>query len=95
MVFPHFAMRIKLFYVISVSECKCLVVTVEAPTTPAPPRLSYNMAVKLVNLGEGFKAPAPGSKGYDVLANTITSGFHGVLAKVPGFHKLQIEEFTE
>lgn len=60
-------------------------------TTPAPPRLGYNVAVKLTNLGENFALPATGSADYDNLVDTVQSGFKPVLGKVPGFSQLRLE----
>jgi hypothetical protein len=64
-------------------------------STAAPPRLSYNVEVKLVNLGENFQIPKPGSTEFDILANTVSSGFSGALGKLPGFYKLHVNQFQE
>lgn len=60
-----------------------------------PPRIGYNVAVKLVKLGENFNAPTPGSAEFDTLANTISSGFNRVLIKIPGFYKMSVKEFQQ
>lgn len=64
------------------------------PTPPPPPKLFYNLKVKLVNLGENFKAPSPGSPDFDNLSNEVGTSFEKVLAKVPGFNKIEVDEFT-
>jgi hypothetical protein len=64
-------------------------------STAAPPRLSYNVEVKLVNLGENFQIPKPGSPEFDILSNTVSSGFGGALGKLPGFYKLHVNQFQE
>ena len=64
-------------------------------TTPAPPRLFYNLQVKLVNLGENFKIPPPGTSDFDTLSNQIGNNFEGILGNVPGFHKIEVNDLTE
>jgi hypothetical protein len=64
-------------------------------STAAPPRLSYNVEVKLMNLGENFQIPKPGTSEFDILANTVSSGFSGALGKLPGFYKLHVNKFQE
>lgn len=64
-------------------------------TTPAPPRLFYDVEVKLVNLGEGFKAPLPGSPDFEDVSNTITENFEPSLVKLPGYYKLRLDEIRK
>jgi len=64
-------------------------------STASPLRLSYNVEVKLVNLGENFQIPTSGSPEFDILANTVSSGFSGALGKLPGFYKLHVTQFQE
>lgn len=64
-------------------------------TTPAPPRLAYNVKVKLTNLGVNFQTPKRGSPDFDTLANTVGTGFSHVLSKTPGFHNLEVDDFVE
>ena len=64
-------------------------------TTAAPPRLSYDVEVKLVQIGENFQIPSPGTPDFDTLANTVSSGFGSALGKVPGFYKLNVNQFQE
>ncbi|KAI5708966.1 hypothetical protein M8J76_007174 [Diaphorina citri] len=63
-------------------------------SAPTPPRLQYNVEVKLVKLGENFEVPAPGSQDFSILANTVSNGFTKALAKLPGFHKMSVYDFT-
>lgn len=53
------------------------------------------MAVKLVQLGQNFKAPAPGTTDFDLLANTISDGFNRALNKIPGFYKVSVRDFEQ
>jgi len=65
------------------------------PTTPAPSRLAYSVAVKLMNLAESFDAPQRGTPEFDNLATTITDSFSGVLSDIPGYHKVDILNFQK
>ena len=64
-------------------------------TTPAPPRLYYDVEVRLVNLGDGFKVPLPESEDFDHLSNMIENSFSPPLEKVPGFHKVELSELKK
>jgi len=64
-------------------------------TTPAPPRFAYSVQVKLANLGEKFQTPRRGSQDFENLANSVEGGFSKLLSKTPGFHSLDVMEFTE
>lgn len=64
-------------------------------TTPAPPRLFYEVEVKLVNLGAGFKAPEYGSQDFDDISNKISSSFSPALEKVPGYHGLRVDNLRK
>lgn len=67
----------------------------EDMTTPAPPRLHYNVEVKLVNLGDGFTAPVPGSSDFEVISNTISDSFSPVLEKLPGYYQIRLNELQK
>lgn len=68
----------------------------EIVSTPRPlPKLRYNVAVKLANLGENYEPPQRGSQDFETLSNQIVSSFKGVLTSVPGFSKLRVSEFTK
>lgn len=65
----------------------------EEPTTPPPPpHVNYNIEIKLVNLGENYKAPRPNTDDFDILSNTISSGLKN---KISGFRNLKIIEFKQ
>lgn len=64
-------------------------------TTPAPSRLAYAVAMKLIKLADGFEAPKKGSQEYEDLSNTIQSTFNGVLGDIPGYYKLDEIGFTK
>lgn len=59
------------------------------------PKLTYNVEVKLLNVGENFHAPETGSADFDILANTVTAPFKKKLSKFPGFQKLDVVDFTQ
>lgn len=67
----------------------------EAATTTTAPKAAFNVAVKLVKLGENFVVPPAGSPDFDILANTVTSGFKKTLTKLPEFYKISIDEFAQ
>lgn len=58
-------------------------------------KLSYNVEVKLLNVGENFHAPQPGSADFDNLANTVASNFRKKFTKFPGFHKMDVTQFFQ
>ena len=64
-------------------------------SSSSPLRLSYNVEVKMVNLGENFQIPTCGSPEFDILANTVSNGFSGALGELPGFYKLHVTQFQE
>lgn len=59
------------------------------------PTLQYNVEIKLLNVGENFHAPAPGTPDFDILANTVSAGFKKKLSKFPGFQKLNVLQFAQ
>jgi len=67
----------------------------EAATTTTAPKAAFNVAVKLVKLGENFIVPPAGSPDFDNLANTVTSGFKKTLTNLPEFHKISVDEFAQ
>lgn len=64
-------------------------------TTPTPNRLVYAIAVKLKNLAENFDAPARGTPEFEVLSNTISDSFQGVLNNIPGYYKIDVTGFEK
>lgn len=64
-------------------------------TTPAPPRLFYDVDVRLVNLGDGYKTPIAGSPDFEDISNTISGSFSPALQKIPGFHDLRLSELQK
>jgi len=67
----------------------------ELATTTIAPKAAYNVAIKLVKLGENFVVPPAGSPDFDALANTVTSGFKKTLTKLPEFYKISVDEFSQ
>jgi len=67
----------------------------ELATTTTAPKAAYNVAIKLVKLGENFVVPPAGSPDFDALANTVTSGFKKTLTKLPEFYKISVDEFSQ
>lgn len=67
----------------------------ESATTTTAPKAAFNIAIKLVKLGENFVVPPAGSPDFDTLANTVTSGFKKTLTKLPEFYKISVDEFAQ
>jgi len=68
---------------------------IEDQTTPAPPRLHYDIEVKLVNLGDGFMAPPPNSPDFEVISNRISESFGPVFEKLPGYYQVRLNELRK
>lgn len=64
-------------------------------TTPEPPGLDYNLEFKIVDLGENFAAPKPGTQGYEDLSNSISDSFEPLFKKIPGYKRIVIEDLKE
>ncbi|KAI8037514.1 hypothetical protein M5D96_009666 [Drosophila gunungcola] len=64
-------------------------------STPAPNRLVYAVAVKLMNLAESFEAPKPGTVEFNNLAATISDSFNGILSPLTGYYKTEILGFEK
>lgn len=64
-------------------------------TTPAPNRLVYAFAVKLMNLAQGFEAPHKGTSEFNSLAENLGGSFKGVLEKIPGFNNVEVVSFDK
>lgn len=64
----------------------------DSMTTTEAPGLGYNVEVKLVQLGENYKAPTKGSVQYDDLSNSITENFKPVFDKLTGFRRINVED---
>lgn len=68
----------------------------EVPTTtPEPPGLAYNLEFKIVDLGENFVAPKPGTQGYDDLTNSISDNFEPLFKKIPGYKRIVVDDLKE
>lgn len=67
----------------------------ELPSSTTAPKAAFNVAVKLVKLGENFVVPAHGSADFDSLANTVTTGFKKTLTKLPEFYRISVDEFAQ
>ncbi|XP_015589186.1 uncharacterized protein LOC107264912 isoform X5 [Cephus cinctus] len=62
----------------------------------APPRLFYEVEVKLVNLGDGFQTPAPESPDFQEISNTIANSFGPSLSnKLPGYYGLELNKLEK
>lgn len=53
------------------------------------------MKVKIVELGENFKAPKPGTLEYEELSNTITDNFKPIFQKLPGYKRIVVDNLQE
>lgn len=67
----------------------------EEVTTPLPPRLFYDVEVKLVGIGKNYRAPSPGSQDFEDISNKITESFTPALKKVLGFHQLRLDQLQK
>ncbi|XP_032671335.1 uncharacterized protein LOC116844219 isoform X3 [Odontomachus brunneus] len=67
----------------------------EEQSTPAPPRLHYDIEVKLVNLGDGFKVPIPSSSDFELISNRISESFGPVFEKLPGYYQVRLDELRK
>ncbi|KAK0071382.1 hypothetical protein PV325_013017, partial [Microctonus aethiopoides] len=52
----------------------------------------YDIQVKLINLGDGFKAPAPGTQDFDTISNRISDNFSPILINIPGYDTITVNE---
>lgn len=64
----------------------------DVTTPPAPPRLYYDVEVKLVNLGDGFVAPSQGTPDFEMISNRISDSFGPVFSNLPGYYKVRLDE---
>lgn len=64
-------------------------------TTQEPPGLGYNIEVKIVELGENFHAPKPGTIEFEDLSNTINNNFKPVFNRIPGYKSMHVEDIKE
>lgn len=66
-------------------------------TTPAPPRLFYNVELKMVGLANDFEVPEQGSAEFNDLAEKFGTQVGNALqaGKVPGFEEAVVTEFSE
>lgn len=51
--------------------------------------------MKIVDLGDNFQAPKPGSIEYDDLSNTIRDNFKPVFENLSGYKRIMIENLEE
>lgn len=61
-------------------------------TTTESPGLGYNVQVKLVDLGENFNLPSPGSLQYNDLSNSIEDNFKPVFTKLTGYRRIIVQD---
>ncbi|XP_045106315.1 uncharacterized protein LOC123501521, partial [Portunus trituberculatus] len=54
-------------------------------TTPRPPRLHYEVEVKLTDVGDDFVVPERGSTSWQQLTNRVRDTVEGALTPVPGY----------
>ncbi|XP_063905310.1 uncharacterized protein LOC135124283 isoform X2 [Zophobas morio] len=67
----------------------------DVATTTEPPGLAYNVAVKIIDLGDNFVVPEHGSLQYDDLSNSISDNFKPIFVKIPGFRRILIDDLKE
>lgn len=68
---------------------------IDALTTPEPPKIGYNVQVKIVELGDNFQIPKPDSLEYEDLSNTIRDNFKPVFENIPGYRRITVEDLKE
>ena len=64
-------------------------------TTPAPPKIYYNVGLKMVGLARDFEVPQLGSTDFNDLADRFGRIVGDNLNKVPGFDEVIVTEFSE
>lgn len=64
-------------------------------TTTESPGLGYTLEVKLIELGENFVAPKPGTIEYEDLSNSISNNFQPVFRNLPGYRRVVVEDLKE
>jgi hypothetical protein len=64
-------------------------------TTTESPGISYNVVVKVIDLGENFIMPKPRTSQYGELSNSISDNFKPIFTKIPGFRKAAVEDLKE
>lgn len=67
----------------------------DALTTPEPPSLTYNMELKIVDLGDNFHAPEPGTVQFEELSNIINDNVKPLFKKLPNYKELMVQEIKE
>lgn len=61
--------------------------------TSVPPGIDYEVEVKLVNVGDGFKTSQFGTQEFEITSNRISGDFEPTLKnKIPGFYATQLSE---
>lgn len=66
-----------------------------ATSTAAPDRLVYAVGVKLTNLAQSFEIPQKGTPEFNVLAGKVEESFNGVLHDIPGYYKIDVQNFNK
>ncbi|XP_030757105.1 uncharacterized protein LOC115882976 isoform X4 [Sitophilus oryzae] len=61
-------------------------------TTTESPGIDYKVQVKVVDLGENFVPPKPGTVQYDDLSNSISNNFQPVFKSLPGYRRIVIDQ---
>ena len=66
-----------------------------ATSTVAPDRLIYSVGVKLTNLANNIEVPPKGTPEFENLAGKVAESFNGVLGDIPGFAKVDVQQFNK
>ncbi len=66
-------------------------------TPPPPPRIYYNVGMKMVGLANDFEAPEIGTPEFNDLADKFGRQIQSAMesSKVPGFEEVVVTEFSE
>lgn len=64
-------------------------------TTPSPPKIYYNVGMKLLGLANNFQVPQIGSPEFNSLAGKFSQSVENSLTGFEGFDEVIVTEFTE
>lgn len=59
-------------------------------TTPRPPLLHYAVELKLVEVGENFEVPQPGTVSWRSITDRIKRSVEGAIQDIPGYQAAEV-----
>lgn len=60
-------------------------------TTPEPPSLGYEVEMKIVNLGENYQTPKPGSEEFRQFSSVVESSMKNVFRRMPRYKRTIVD----